>query len=211
MERALTKWKLPAADTYFAPLLTEQGFEIEKLEVAFSHCRRFRTAVDGGAHIGTWSARMAQSFRRVLAVEPAADAIDCLVENTGLLLNVTPIRAALGASRIFASLRDDPARPGNTGARFIGDGNDFEVIRLDDLGIPDLDFVKLDVEGYEYFALLGAERTVRAQRPVVMLEDKDFGARYGLPQGAARDLLASWGMVEVEHMKNDYVYLFRNG
>lgn len=33
-----------------------------------------------------------------------------------------------------------------------------------------VDFIKLDVEGWEFFALVGAFRTIRKDRPVLMVE-----------------------------------------
>ena len=112
-----TKWSLPEADTYFAGMLTAEGFEIDKLERALGHCHRWRTAVDGGAHIGTWSAYLARRFSTVLAFEPAPDAFECLIQNTAGLDNVVALRMALGLVPGRAGITDDPARPGNTGSR----------------------------------------------------------------------------------------------
>ena len=103
-------------------------------------------------------------------------------------------------------MQDDPRRPGNTGARFLGEGGETQIITLDGVGIRDLDFLKLDVEGYELFALQGAERTVRHCRPVIVMEVKAFGGRFGVPTEAAHELLLSWGARCVERMKNDRVY-----
>ena len=201
-------WKLPQSDSYFRPLLTAEGFEIEHLEAALKYVAGFRTAVDGGAHIGTWSVRMAASFQRVLAFEPARDSFECLCANTAELANVEEIPSALGVSRMFAAMRDDPLRVGNTGARFVGDGDDILIERLDDYALADLDFLKLDLEGYEYFALLGAEKTVRRCRPVVMIEDKDFGNRYGIERGVAAAFLAGLGMKEAERVRNDRIFVW---
>ena len=202
------EWRLPQSDSYFRPLLTAEGFEIDHLEAALKYVAGFRTAVDGGAHIGTWAARMAASFGRVMAFEPARDTFECLCSNTAEFDNVEEIPSALGSSRMFGAIRDDPLRAGNTGARFVTEGRDFLIEKLDDYELRDLDFLKLDLEGYEYFALLGAQQTVRRCRPVVLIEDKDFGNRYGLERGVAAALLAGWGMKEAERVRNDRIFVW---
>lgn len=202
------QWELPDADTYFAPVLKPEGFEIDKLEAALGHVRQWRVAVDAGAHIGTWSWHMAKRFRTVLAFEPARDTFECLARNLGDEPNVVPVRAAMGASRVWAGIHDDRSRPGNTGARHLGAGDDFAVEPLDDYRIDELDFLKLDVEGYEYFALLGAEKTIRTCAPVVCMEVKDFGGRFGVETEAAARLLLSWGAREAARLRNDRVYVF---
>jgi FkbM family methyltransferase len=201
-------WRLPDADTYFAGRLTVRGFEIEKLDAALAHVRQFRTAVDGGAHIGTWSAQLAGRFEDVIAFEPAPDTYACLERNVAGLPNVHTLRMALGACRRTGVMVDDPSRPGNTGARYLGEGSGCPVERLDELAIAHLDFLKLDLEGHEYFALLGAERTVKACRPVMVIEEKAFPGRYAVEPRAALDLLASWGAIVRQRIRSDVILSF---
>lgn len=44
------------------------------------------------------------------------------------------------------------------------------VNTLDSYGFTDVDFIKVDVEGYEYAVICGAEQTIQRERPVVQLE-----------------------------------------
>jgi hypothetical protein len=70
--------------------------------------------------------------------------------------------------------------------------------RLDDvvreLGLPRVDFIKIDVEGHELRVLRGAEATMRTLRPVLLMELQDASLR---PQRATPDeivtLLHEWG------------------
>lgn len=205
-------WALPQSDRYFGPLLQEdpRGFQIDHLELALRHCKRFHTAVDGGAHIGTWSVAMAQRFERVIAFEPARDTFECLCENIHGLKSVTPFMVALGAVQTNGSVIDDPTRPGNTGARYLnGIGAGECTIRpLDDFHLEYVDFLKLDVEGYELHALTGAVQTLNRCRPVVMIEVKAFRPpRFGLSTDAADKFLRGVGYREVARARNDRVYV----
>lgn len=203
------KWHLPAADTYFRPILTKEGFEIDHLEAALKHVQQFRTAVDGGAHVGTWSARMARQFDIVHAFEPAEDTFACLVKNVGHI-GVQCHPWALGRGEALCRVVDDAARQGNTGARYVrlddAEPLGVKMIALDQLGIEDLDLLKLDVEGYEYPALKGAEDTIKRCRPVVLIECKDFGGRHGLEVYDAPLQLERWGYREVERVRNDRIF-----
>jgi FkbM family methyltransferase len=201
-------WALPQADTYFAPHMTERGFEVDHLDVALKHAKNFRTAIDGGAHVGSWSVELAKHFDLVFAFEPAPDTWQCLVTNTDACPNVRVRNAALGNQVKRVCIGDDPMRPGNTGARFVGSGDSVPMVRIDELGLDHLDFLKLDVEGYEYFALLGAAETIARCQPVIVIEEKDFKRRFGLDHRAAGEFLKSLGMREADRVRNDCVFTF---
>lgn len=209
----MQQWSLPAADTYFRPILEQdpRGFQIDHLEVALRHCKLFRTAVDGGAHIGTWSAAMARRFVRVIAFEPAHDTFVCLAQNVAAFPNVEVRRCALGEKQGHGRVNDDQTRVGNTGSRFIthaaGDQDTAtDITRLDDVYVGPVDFLKLDVEGSELAALRGAKATMLRYRPVVMIEVKRLREGHD-PEEAAR-WLVQFGYREVDRVRNDRVYTF---
>lgn len=207
------QWALPESDTYFQPLLDRdpRGFQIDHLELALSHCMSFRMAVDGGAHIGTWTKALAARFDTVLAFEPARDTFECLAENTAGLAGVCRYHMALGAAHGAAEVIDDPTRPGNTGARYlrIGAGRaNAPVVPLDAFGLWEVDFLKLDVEGYELHALTGASGTLQRSWPVVMIECKKFKPpRYGMGPEVAVAFLRDLGYREAARARNDVVFV----
>lgn len=163
---------------------------------ALSFVRGFGLAVDGGAHRGTVTAQLLRRFGRVVAIEPGP-----LAERIPARAEV--VRAALGDKPGHCSMQDGTE---NTGERYCVPGADVEVITLDSLNLAP-DFIKLDVEGWEYFALLGGETTIRTHRPVVMLEEKGHELRYGLPERAGCKLMESWGARLVHKTPaRDWVY-----
>jgi FkbM family methyltransferase len=202
-------WALPETDTYFHPILQEdpRGFQIDHLDAALRHCTQFRTAVDGGAHVGTWTVAMAARFHRVAAFEPAGDTFDCLQANTQGLANIVLYRCALGATRGRGEIVDDGARRGNTGSRYLQittDGS-VEVLPLDFLQLRDLDFLKLDVEGHELQALQGARATLKRCRPVVLIEVKPL--RVGHDPMLAVRWIEDFGYREVSRVGRDRIYV----
>jgi hypothetical protein len=78
--------------------------------------------------------------------------------------------------------------------------------RLDDFEIQAIDLIKIDCEGYEYFVLQGAERTVRTQKPCVVVEQKPKkGSQFGLDDRAAIELLRSWGAILRKELSGDFI------
>ncbi len=216
-------WALPAADTYFAPILEAdpRGFQIAHLELALTFCRHhrneaMRTAVDGGAHIGSWSVHLAAEFRRVVAIEPAADTFDCLVKNTESFSNIAYYPCALSDKAGRGRIVDDVTRPGNTGSRYLelveDDGargpaaTSIEVIPLDYLYLRDLDFLKLDVEGHELRALKGAAGTIGRCSPVILIEVKRLRPDVD-PEEAVRWLAETFNYHEAARAGRDRIYV----
>ena len=92
--------------------------------------------------------------------------------------------------------------------RIVGPG-DIPTILIDDLDLAVLDFIKLDVEGYELRALRGAEATLKRCRPVVMFEDKE---KYGEQNiRLAHEYIQSLGahlIARLGRRQNDCLYGF---
>lgn len=59
----------------------------------------------------------------------------------------------------------------HAGAWTIKDGNDFKIIPLDSINYKyTISFIKLDVEGFEYNALLGAKKIINMFNPILCIE-----------------------------------------
>ncbi len=200
-------WWLPDSDRYFADF-TKDGFQLDHLDAALQHVTAWDCALDIGAHVGLWTRVMGDRFKLVVAFEAARDTFDCLVKNVSMP-NVATHHLAVGNANQFVTIGDDPTREGNTGARFIRLGTgDVQMIPVDDLGLVNCNFMKIDVEGFEAGVLKGARKTIQQHWPVIIMEtDKRFArARYGVPDQAATGLLIDWGYKVVEHIRPDKVF-----
>jgi FkbM family methyltransferase len=193
----------PETDTHFKGC--NGPFEGKNLLKAVEICTRFGTVIDGGAHIGSWSVYLSNVFENVLSFEPLKSNYDCLVENTKNLPNVQTFMAALGDEDGRMSMHP-PVNPGNSGAGWLMDGDDFDVITIDSLDLEELDFLKLDIEGYEPHAIAGALKTIKRFKPIVLVEQKPITARFGVPFDVAGQALENLGYKLRAKMNNDYIY-----
>jgi len=82
-------------------------------------------------------------------------------------LGDAPGRSTLG--RPFSEANESQYMVGTSADGRIGDDVEIDVITIDMLHLPRLDLVKLDVEGSEVAALLGATATLRRCRPRLLL------------------------------------------
>jgi FkbM family methyltransferase len=172
-----------------------RGPKVEDIEEALGYCRRWTLAIDGGANVGAYSRVLMGHFQRVIAFEPAPDTFACLIRNLqewGAAGRVEAHQKALSDRVESVSLGTEPGRR-SPSRRVVGDG-DIASVCIDDLGLTDLAFLKIDVEGYEERALRGAGATLLRCRPLVMFEDKPKkSSHFGDPGGAHR-YLESIGM-----------------
>lgn len=174
---------------------------VKSLEWAIARCKQRRTAVQAGGNVGLWPRRLAESFQRVLTFEPDDESRVCLYRNVPRSVEVRD--DALGAVAGLCGMEHE-----SLGSHRIVEGNiGFHVTTVDALALDDLDFLQLDVEGYEWHALSGAVETLKRCKPLVQVELRGFTERYGKSDDEVRDLLSSLGYRAVSQQPgNDVVF-----
>lgn len=135
-----------------------------------------RVAVDVGAHMGLWTRLLAADFANVLAFEPNAENRECLLYNLRDVKNVTVSDAALGS--VNQELAQTLPGGGNSGMWHMAPGTGIQVGLLDQLGLTEVDLIKIDVEGYEGHVVKGALATIAHSKPLIVFEDNGTGPRY---------------------------------
>ena len=187
-----------------------KGPKYDDIVAALQHVPGHTAAIDGGAHVGAYTRAMAQHFQAIYAFEPAPETFGALkrnLEDWGLADRVHIYEAAISDRHEKVSV--DLPRGRRSLSRQISGPGDIPTMRIDDLELAELDFIKLDVEGYEYQALRGAEETLKRCRPRVMFEDKGKGDDPKLKlaheylQGLGAQLVARLG-----RRQNDWLYGF---
>ena len=94
--------------------------------------------------------------------------------------------------------------------RFTPRSIEVDARTLDSFEFDAVDLIKLDIQGAEYAALVGARETIMRHRPVVLVEEKAFSTAHAEYIKKAADLLASYGMTPKEKTKTDRVYVFED-
>lgn len=144
---------------------------------------RGQVAVDVGVWWGPWSWWLARRASSVHSFEANPDLAARVAP--ALPHNVTVHPVAL-SDRGGVSTLSVPARgTGAEGRSSIEPGDrpgawterTVETRRLDDFSIDGVGFLKIDVEGHELAVLEGARELIGAQRPTVMVEIEEAGAR----------------------------------
>ena len=144
--------------------------------------------VDGGANMGFFTIPVAQAVKnqgsKVISFEPQRQIYYALCGSCALneLDNVFVKNLGLGDSATTAQLSDvDYSDRTDFGMvtisenvvvkehRFLSNKT-VDVITLDSMELPSLEFLKLDVEGYECQALRGGLNTISKYRPIIWIE-----------------------------------------
>lgn len=177
-------------------------YQAKKQTLAMQHVRSWRTAIDVGAHCGLWSMHMVKKFDRVVAFEPVELHRECFEKNVEGANHVL-VPVALGAEEGSVAMH---TTHGSSGDSWVAGAGDIPLKTLDSFGFNDVDFIKLDCEGYELNALRGGEKTLVQCRPTVIVEQKPNRAqKYGLRERQAVEYLQSLGAVLRAEMSGDFV------
>jgi FkbM family methyltransferase len=140
--------------------------------------------LEGGCHIGTHTLKLALLGKQVLAFEPLSESNAILHENIKInnIDNVTIYSEGLSNKTDLVYF--EWSAHGNPGASGLSNNpmskpdwaptleqkNPINVITIDSLHLEKLDFIKLDVEGYEINVIEGAINTIKKHRPIITLE-----------------------------------------
>lgn len=215
---------LPDNDTHFehhlkkGELVNGKGtYQLKKIKAAmkYVHPDRKRLAVDVGAHVGLWTRVLAQDFRQVFAFEPVPELIECWKMNA-------PTNAYLYECALSCV-------PGNLDMEVCGDNSGNTHVApnsldgtsktisipctcLDRMNFEDpIDFLKIDVEGWECPVVQGAVETIVRDRPVIVIEQKPNNAeRYGRKRQEALQNLLKLGYIEMWEIAGDHCLVHKS-
>lgn len=199
------------------------NFGSNSRNAALKYVKSFDHVIDVGAHVGISTIHWAKSFKNITAFEPMIDHFNCLKENTKSLSGVVCINSAISdePGELYGSYRTIK----NSGSfqlldkSFVQSPNKatkklytIQVNTLDSYDFERLDLLKVDVEGWEFEVLKGAQETIKKHKPVLLIEFTGGNSRKSLHTYDVeeyRKLIDSLDYVAVENIESDTIYVSR--
>lgn len=204
-------WWFPDNETHFVEYIQIQVdhgkaalYQEAARKQSLKHVKLRRTAIDIGGHVGTWSKHLSTMFEKVIAFEPIEECRLCFEKNVSAS-NVELIPFALGNKNKTVSMIFNEQSTGDTSIDPESDFGDFQIKRLDDFNFENVDYIKIDTEGYELYVLQGGIETIKRCKPIIVIEQKKNSIKFGLDQYAARDFLITHGLKVLEKYNDDII------
>jgi FkbM family methyltransferase len=168
-------------------------------DAALKHVKSWRVCLDIGSNIGQWTRPLAKRFQSVICFEPNPNFRDCFKRN------ITETNVILWPHAL--SNKAHTASQGfNSTMLRQGDG-DVECRTLDSFALTNVDFVKIDVDGFEAHLLEGARQTLTNNSPVINIEMKKHKRADVFVK--SKRILEEIGYRYMEHTKSDEVWIKR--
>ena len=170
----------PDTDIHFQRWVLDGEYQKKQRDELFlkmNSIKPVKRICDIGGHVGTWSVPMAQykDTEMIYAFEPNERVRECFIENTLPFKDkVTVYNVALGKENGKALLDIEEDNTGNTRIKVVNetDLKTIEVRTLDSFELKDIDYMKIDVEGFELPVLQGAVKTIKESKPFIHVEMK---------------------------------------
>lgn len=164
--------------------------------------------IQAGGNAGLYPKIYSKHFKTVLTFEPDYKNFFCLSHNVPEL-NVFKFQCCLGNSFDFLDVEYNPKfkEGDNRGAMRISKKSIKSIpqITIDSLNLKP-DVIHLDIEGYEFFALKGAEKTLLNASPIVVLETNGSGDNFGFLQNDIDAYLLNLGYKPLLRLPADTIY-----
>lgn len=178
-----TYW-VESGDTLYIQRLKSGQYQRTNWDFAQTVLPRFRTCIDIGSNNACNAIHYAERFDTVECFEPTPLA-QALWQNTvkdnavtNVSLHTEAVAERAGTTEIITHklngghnhLAHYDKNPRAKRERLGRDTVTVQTRTLDSYSFIDVDFIKIDVEGYEWFVLQGAEQTIQRERPLLQLE-----------------------------------------
>jgi FkbM family methyltransferase len=179
--------------------------------------------LEGGCHIGTHTLKLGLLGKQVLSFEPMTNSNVILRENLKInnITNVTVYNEGLSNKTDVAyfewighnnpgasGLANNPmGKPSYT--KPIEKKHPVTLITIDSLQLEKLDFIKLDVEGYEINVIEGAIDTIKKCNPIITLEIyENFTGNYSLQHAKSTFKILLDNGYTIHHIQGpDFLFL----
>ena len=131
---------------------------------ALTYVNQWRVCLDIGSNIGQWTRPLAKRFDSVVCFEPNPNFRECFNKN---IQEKNVLLWPYGLSD-----KEHKAKQDFNSTILQQEDGDIDCRTLDSFGLTNVDFVKIDVDGFEVPLLNGARETLTKNNPVINIEMK---------------------------------------
>ena len=166
---------------------------------AYTYIKSWRGCVDAGANVGMWTRNLMKDFDRVYCFEPNPTFAECWKKNIPEDKNAILYETGLGDIEHTATFHEPWSQmldrtPGS-----------IRIKTLDSFELTGIDFIKIDVDGYEDLLMKGAVETIANNSPVINIEMKRTKRPHVVRD--AEDILKKLGYICKKRTRSDEVWL----
>jgi len=166
-------------------------------DAALEYVKQWRVCLDIGSNIGQWTRPLAKRFESVVCFEPNPNFRECFNKNID---DNNVVLWPVGLSD-----KEHKAKQGFNSTVLQNEEGEIHCRTLDSFGLTNVDFVKIDVDGFEIPLLNGAKQTLIKNNPVINIEMKK-DKRNNITQQCA-SILKDLGYKFHKRTKSDEVWL----
>jgi FkbM family methyltransferase len=186
--------------------MVEIGIPSLLINVAQRLNKKPRSVVHAGGNIGLYAIEFSKHADNVYVFEPSNQNFHALAMNCAKHENIFLYKSALGNQNTPIELVNN--EPINSGTwRVKGIGGNIPTLKIDDLCLSDVDIIHLDIEGYELYALQGAEKTILKSFPVVAFELMQHSDKYNYTKKDIFEYVQSLGYNKYHFYANEVVFI----
>ena len=173
------KFLLNPKDTISGTLIVGYIWEREFLDVFDTYLDKNSVVVEVGSYFGDHTVYLSKLCSRVFAYEGNRKNYYHLISTLFLndCYNVEPFNKVIGNGEFvrLASTKYEDDWPWDWennagGGRFVVGGIEQQTTKLDDLNLPRMDLLKIDVEGMDLRVMMGASNLISEYHPVILFE-----------------------------------------
>ena len=180
------------------------GGQKAQREASMKYVSSYRNALDIGSNIGQWTRPLAKIFDKVICFEPNPNFRECFERN---ISESNVILHPYGLSS-----HEHTAQQGKTDTHLnhkVGDTDpregDIQCRSLDSFDLRNVDYIKIDVDGFEVPLLEGARETLTINSPVINIEMKR--RKRPMITRKATGILNDLGYQYVKTTKSDEIWI----
>ena len=133
-------------------------------DAALEYVKQWRVCLDIGSNIGQWTRPFSKKFESVVCFEPNPNFRECFEKN---IQEKNVLLWPYGLSD-----KEHKAKQDFNSTVLRQEDGDIDCRTLDSFGLTNVDFVKIDVDGFEIPLLNGARETLSKNDPVINIEMK---------------------------------------